>query len=121
LQKGQAYLHLDIDPNSEDYYISCIPDAVNDLLASEGVDISDIKAIFPPQVSSSFITKLADKMNIDKKRFIDITHGKKDLFNSSFPYAFEYAKQQNMVSPGDIGLIINISSGIQVGCAIYYL
>ena len=43
-----------------------------------------------------------------------------DLFTSSLPYALEHVREQHLVEPGDIGLIINAGSGIQVGCAIYY-
>jgi hypothetical protein len=44
-----------------------------------------------------------------------------DLFTSSLPYALEHVREQHLVEPGDIGLIINAGSGIQVGCAIYYM
>jgi 3-oxoacyl-[acyl-carrier-protein] synthase III len=44
----------------------------------------------------------------------------RDLYTSALPYAFQYVQEQQLVQPGDIGLIINVGAGIQVGCATYY-
>lgn len=118
-KNGKAYLDFNKDPNIYDYYIKCIPGTVHKLLSSQGPDISQIKIIFPPQISSSFILKLSNQMNVPKDKFVDIAGGK-DLFTSSMPYAFQYAREHNLVDEGDIGLIINIGTGIQVGCALYY-
>jgi 3-oxoacyl-[acyl-carrier-protein] synthase III len=51
---------------------------------------------------------------------VDIVDDGKDYFTSSLAYAFQYARRQDVVKPGDIGLIINVGTGIQIGCAIYY-
>jgi 3-oxoacyl-[acyl-carrier-protein] synthase III len=57
-------------------------------------------------------------MDISRDKFVDVA--RKDLFTSSLPYALEHIREQNLVEPGDIGLIIAIGSGIQVGCCIYH-
>jgi 3-oxoacyl-[acyl-carrier-protein] synthase III len=119
-KNGKAYLDFNRDPDICDYYIKCIPVTVHKLLGSQGLDISQIKVIFPPQISSSFILKLSDQMNLPKNKFVDIAPDGKDLFTSSMPYAFQYAMEHDLVVEGDVGLIINTGSGIQVGCALYY-
>lgn len=108
------------DPALYDHYIECIPGVVQELLDNQGLDISQIKRIFPPQISSQFISKLGAKMNLPENKFVDATINGKDLFTSSIPYALQYAKDNNLIAKGDIGLIISVGSGIQVGCATYY-
>jgi 3-oxoacyl-[acyl-carrier-protein] synthase III len=76
--------------------------------------------IFPPQISSRFIAELSERINVPRERFIDVVGEGPDLFSSSLTYALEHAYGRNLVKPGDIGLMIAVGSGIQVGCAIYY-
>ena len=59
-------------------------------------------------------------MNVLREKYVDIVDDGKDYFTSSLAYAFQYARRQDVVKPGDIGLIINVGTGIQIGCAIYY-
>jgi len=119
---GSKIPHLDIhkDPALYDRYIECIPETVRELLDNQGLDISQIKIIFPPQISSEFISKLSKKMDLPADTFVDVTGDGGDLFTSSIPYALQYAEDNNLVEKGDIGLIISVGSGIQVGCATYY-
>ncbi len=119
-QNGRAYLDFNKDPGIHDYYGKCIGMTVKKLLDSQGLDLSQVKIIFPPQISSSFILKLSEQMNVPGEKFVDIAGDGKDLFTSSLPYAFQYAREHDLVKKGDVGLIINIGSGIQVGCAVYY-
>ncbi len=119
-RSGKAWMRFEKDPHIESYYLQCIPAAIHELLSIERLDISQIKVILPPQISSNFIAELSDKMNLSKDKFVDVTHGRSDLFTSSVPYAFQYVREQQLVKLGDIGLIISVGSGIQVGCATYY-
>lgn len=119
-KNGKAYLDFNKDPNIYDYYITCIPGVVHQFLSNQDLDISQISVILPPQISSSFISKLSKQMNVPKEKFVDMARDGKDLFTSSMLYTFQYAREHQLVAEGDIGLIINIGSGIQVGCAVYY-
>ncbi len=121
IDSGSEITHLDIrkDPALYDRYIECIPDTAQELLDSRNLDMSQIKVIFPPQISSRFIAKLSKKMNLPADKFVDVTTDGKDLFTSSIPYALQYAKDNHLVGDGDIGLIISAGSGIQIGCATY--
>ena len=117
-RSGKTTMHFDEDPDIESYYLECISAAVCELLSIEKLDLAQIKVILPPQISAQFITSLSARMNISRDKFVDVA--RKDLFTSSLPYAMEHIREQHLVKPGDIGLIITVGSGIQVGCATYY-
>jgi 3-oxoacyl-[acyl-carrier-protein] synthase III len=117
---SKPHLHVEKDENLETLYIEYILTAVQELLQLEGLDLSRINKIFPPQISAGFITRLSQKLDLPRDRFIDVVGDGPDLFSSSLPYAFEHASEQGLVRPGDVGLMIAVGSGIQVGCALYY-
>jgi 3-oxoacyl-[acyl-carrier-protein] synthase III len=79
-----------------------------------------VSVIFPPQISTSFVARLANVLEVDRTRLIDMGKEDGDVFTSSLPAAFERAYEQGLVKAGEIGLIITVGSGIQVGCALYY-
>ncbi|MBI3761432.1 MAG: amino acid adenylation domain-containing protein, partial [Chloroflexi bacterium] len=120
LLNGRTFLQWSRDPRIEDYYLECIPGVVRELLDAEGLDVSQIKLIFPPQISSTFIPKLSDRINVAKGKFVDVTRDGQDYYTSSLPYAFRHAREQGLVEAGDVGLIVSVGAGIQVGCATYY-
>jgi 3-oxoacyl-[acyl-carrier-protein] synthase III len=117
---SKPYLHIVKDANLDALYIDCILPAVQELLQMEGIDLNRIDMVFPPQISSRFITQLSEKLNLPREKFIDVVGEGPDLFSSSLPYALEHAHAQELVKPGDISLMISVGSGIQVGCAIYH-
>jgi 3-oxoacyl-[acyl-carrier-protein] synthase III len=117
---GRAYLRFARDHDLERLYVRAIVSAVEDLLRIEGVEISRIARIFPPQISSEFISELSRGMNLPRDAFVDAVQGGRDLFTSSLPFALRQARDHGLVRPGDVGLIVTAGSGIQVGCALYY-
>lgn len=119
-ERRKTYVHFQHDPNIVYYYLKCITETVDELLTTENLTLSQIKAIFPPQISPIFISRLSSEMHVTREKFVDITDDDKDFFTSSLPYALQHARAQHLVQPGDIGLIINVATGIQVGCALYY-
>jgi 3-oxoacyl-[acyl-carrier-protein] synthase III len=119
-ENGQPYLHFEREPLLEDYYLACIPETVAELLALEGLTMSQIKVIMPPQISATFLSKLRLKLGVGPVRFVDLAPGGSDYFTSSLVYAWQHLQLQNWVEPGDIGLIISVGAGLQVGCATYY-
>jgi 3-oxoacyl-[acyl-carrier-protein] synthase III len=119
-KNGKACLHIDKSANLEAYYLAGILSAVRELLLMEGLKLTEITKIFPPQISSAFIAKLSEAMNLAKDKFVDVVGDGQDLFTSSLPCALQFAHERNLVKVGDIGLIISVGSGIQVGCAVYY-
>jgi len=117
---GKTYMQYEEDPDLETYFLHCIRDAVRDLLSLEQLDLSQINVILPPQISTQFIARLSDAMNISRDKFVDIAHASNDLYTSSLPNTLQHVREQHLVKPGDVGLIITAGSGIQVGCATYY-
>jgi 3-oxoacyl-[acyl-carrier-protein] synthase III len=119
-QVGRACLYFEKDPDIETHYLQCIPEAVAELLAIEGLGLGRITAMFPPQMSPSFVSALSEQMGVPRAKFVDLADDGKDLYTSSAAYALRHALEQKRVGPGDVGLIIGVGSGVQVGCAIYY-
>jgi 3-oxoacyl-[acyl-carrier-protein] synthase III len=115
---GHSWLQIDRDPNLSAHYLDCIPPAVEELLTLEELDASEIAAVFPPYLCSADRTELAARLRIPSSRFVDVATDA-DLFSSSLPYGLQYAWRHKLVRPGDIGLIVGVGSGVQVGCATY--
>ena len=59
-------------------------------------------------------------LKFPRENIVDVIIPGKDLFTSSLPYAISAVETGSKVQPGDIGLVINVGAGLQVGCAIYY-
>ena len=115
---GQTWLQIDRDPKLTAHYLDCIPAAVEELLRLEGLDRSEIAVVFPPFLHSADRTELAVRINIPSPRFVDLP-AHSDPFSSSLPYGLEQAWRHGRVSTGDVGLIVSVGSGLQVGCTTY--
>jgi 3-oxoacyl-[acyl-carrier-protein] synthase III len=120
VEDNKPYLHVVKDPQLEALYITCIFPTVQELLQMEGLDLNRIDKIFPPQISSGFITRLSETFHLPRERFVDVVGEGPDFFSSSLPYALEHVYENGLVKPGDTGLMIAVGSGIQIGCAIYH-
>nr|BBH90794.1 hypothetical protein KTC_55450 [Thermosporothrix sp. COM3] len=116
---GKMVMVFNKDPRLESYYIACIQEAVKELLEREQLDLSRIKCILPPQISSSFVEELGKTLGVAPEKMVDV-RAEHDLYTSSLPFALQQVREQQLAQPGDIGLIIAVGSGIQVGCATYY-
>jgi amino acid adenylation domain-containing protein len=117
---GKPHLKLMVDPEIEGLYLKYIPAAVEELLHREGLDISQVAALMPPQFSTEFNMNLAQALGIATEKMVDLPHDRGDLFTSSPVYGIEAAQNRGVAKPGDVGLVINVGSGIQIGCATYY-
>ena len=115
---GQTWLQIDRDPKLAAHYLDCIPAAVEELLQLEGLDCSEIAVVFPPYLPLADRTDLAGRIKIPSSRFVDLA-AEADPFSSSLPYGLEHAWRHKLVSSGDIGLIVSVGSGLQVGCTTY--
>jgi 3-oxoacyl-[acyl-carrier-protein] synthase III len=87
-------------------------------LELEGLHCSDITHVFPPFLPSADRTELAKRIDIDTSRFVDLSP-EGDPFTSSLPQGLAHAWQNQLVQPGDIGLLVSVGSGLQVGCTTY--
>jgi 3-oxoacyl-[acyl-carrier-protein] synthase III len=116
----KVYVELRTNGHFEDYMIDCISKTVRILLKTTGKEIADFKSIIPPQISPRFISKLANVLEVKEGKLIQEMGNNSDLYTSSIPYGIYHAQKEKKVSEGDIGLIIGVGSGIQVGCAVYH-
>jgi len=107
------------DPAVEDIYLRAVSIGVSKFLKREAVGLDDFDMIIPSQISSGFITKMAGILGVKREKMIDVTREGGNLFNASLPAAMDYIFKHNPPKPGQKALIINVASGIQVGCAVY--
>jgi 3-oxoacyl-[acyl-carrier-protein] synthase III len=114
----RTWLQIERDPKLTAYYLDCIPAAVEELLMLEGLHYSDIACVFPPFLPSADRIELAGLIAIDSSRFVELS-ADSDPFTSSLPQGLEHAWRNRMVKSGDIGLIVSVGSGLQVGCTTY--
>lgn len=116
----KPYLDIKKNDDLEEKYIGYILPLVEEILLEEGLEQNQINMIFPPQISSGFISELSARLGLPLEKFVEIAGEGPDLFSSSLPFGVEYAFENGLIKPGDIGLMIAVGSGIQVGCAIYH-
>lgn len=116
---SKLYLQIEKDPDLEEKYIACIRPVVEELMQKEGIALNKVDMVFPPQISSGFITRLSKQLDLPWKKFVDVVGKGPDIFTSSIPYGIKYALERELVKPGDTGLMIAVGSGIQAGCTIY--
>lgn len=107
------------EPDIEDVYLRAVSRGVSEFLEKENAALDDFDLIIPSQISSGFITKAAAMIGVEREKMIDVTIDDGDLFNASLPAAMDHVFKNNLSTPGKKALIINIASGIQVGCAVY--
>jgi amino acid adenylation domain-containing protein len=117
-EDGQSWLQIDREPKLTTHYLDAIPAAVEELLTLEGLEPDDIAVVFPPHLAAADLTEMARRINIPRERLVEVV-ADADLFTSSLPYALDHALRHQQVKPGDIGLIVSVGSGVQVGCATY--
>jgi 3-oxoacyl-[acyl-carrier-protein] synthase III len=119
--RDTARLHVSKSSTLDQRMIQCIAETVEEFLSAEGITRDGISAVLPPQVSPGFISELAEALNIDPRKFVDVSHTEGDLFTSSLPYSFDAATTSHaQIKQGDLGLIVNVAAGIEVGCATYH-
>jgi len=107
------------DPNLEIIYLKLISRAISEFFYQENISLDDLDLILPPQLSPGFVSKMADLIGGNRKKFIDVSREDGDLFNASLPMAMGYVFDNRLASPGQKALIVNAGSGLQVACAIY--
>jgi amino acid adenylation domain-containing protein len=119
--RGRTWLRIDRDPNLTAVYLGCIRSAVKELLTLEGLDPADIALVFPPWLPAAAVGELAARIDIPRSRFIDVSEAGPgaDPFTSSLPYAIDYARRHRLARPGDLALLVNVGSGVEVGASTY--
>ena len=115
---GRTWLEIDRDPDLTAHYLNIIADAVGELLKLEAIAPSDIAAVFPPHLSQPDREELATRLGVASSLFVAPATDT-DPFSSAVPHGLEHAWQHGLVGAGDVGLIVSVGSGLQVGCTTY--
>lgn len=116
---GKPYLLFERDPALWRMYLECITEVLDAFLDRTSLDLRDVSHVFAPQISPQFLKELTAALGVDQDVVVDIAVPGRDLFTSSFPYALQHARDRKAITDGDLGLILAVGSGIQVGCASY--
>jgi 3-oxoacyl-[acyl-carrier-protein] synthase-3 len=114
-----SFVQVDGTGALEEHLLDCIPGAIDRLLALEGLELSQIRWIVPPQRSAAFISRLSRRMCLTRDRFVDVTRPEGDLFTSAMAHGLEHVLASGGARPGDVALLVDAAAGIQVGCALY--
>ena len=117
--RGTPRMHVARDADLDAIYLRFIPGVVAELLKCEELEMDDIKLILPPQISRSHVPGLADALRVERDRIVDLAVDGRSLSSSCLAHAFLQIPASGVAS-GDIGLMINVGSGLQVGAATYY-
>ncbi|MBF6245648.1 amino acid adenylation domain-containing protein [Nocardia elegans] len=109
------------DPAFEQACIDLIPELVSELLDSVSLKPADLAVMIAPQVSAGFLASLAHRIQADSAQMVDATGDfEADLYSSSLTVALKHCSDHKLAVPGDIGLLVAVGAGVQVGCAIYH-
>ena len=84
------------------------------------MDSSAIRVVVPPQISSEFVSALRDRVSLEAAHIVDLAGDGKDYSTSSLALGFRHACDEGLGKAGDIGLMIAVGPGVQVGAALYY-
>jgi 3-oxoacyl-[acyl-carrier-protein] synthase III len=118
--EGRLSMGFEPGNETEAEQLQLAQEAVREVLAIEGARLEDVRLVLPPQASSAWIAALAQALELPRERFIDVCGPQGDLFTSSLPFALRSARETGRARAGDLGLIVAVGSGRQVGCASYH-
>jgi 3-oxoacyl-[acyl-carrier-protein] synthase III len=116
---GTTYLEIRRDPDLLCRYLALVPPVVGELLEKERIEPSRLAVVLGPQISADFSGALAQAVGVAPARVVTARPDARDLFTSSLPFAFRRVRDQRLAAAGDLGLVIAVGSGLQVGCALY--
>lgn len=116
---GKTWLQFEPGDETEEQQIQRACEAVRELLELEDMTLETVKWVLPPQISSGWSARLALSLGLPLERLVDVTVADGDLFTSSLAFAIHHLQQTARASAGDVGLIVAVGSGGQVGCATY--
>jgi 3-oxoacyl-[acyl-carrier-protein] synthase III len=117
--EGKCVLKFHRDAGLLDRYLDCIEVTLQEFLAEQKLSLDEIRWILPPQISEEFTEAFIKRLDADAARIPVHEKPNADMRTSSTPALLEALMESGRIQPGDLGLLINVGSGIQVGCALY--
>lgn len=118
---GRTYLESQIEPDWKERLIPVIGQSVDRLLQSQSLTMNEIDWCLPSNFSSSGLKVLGEGLGLSADQMLMGDHSDTDPFTSTTPLGMLSATSGDAGGPqaGQWGLIINVASGLQVGCALY--
>ncbi len=117
--QGQAFLRISRHANLSEIYLNCIEQSVARFLEEQRLRREDVRLLLPPQISSGFVRDVARRLEFAADAVVNVAVDGQDLATSSTPVTLQAVWERKLAQPGDLGLIINVGSGVQVAAAIY--
>ncbi len=103
------------------FLLEQLPDAIGELLRIEGIALDrDVSALFVPEPVPGFRRRVADLLHVEPERVVDPPEERVDRHTCSLPYLLHRARKTGRVGEGQTGLLVEVGSGLQVACAVYY-
>lgn len=116
---GSACLSIQKSLVLDSLYLSCVFNMLQAFEREMGLSLDSFDYVLPPQISDLFIARFMEQAQLPNAKVISALKGRRDLFTSSIPYAFEQLFEQYSPKRGQKALVIGVGSGIQSGCAVY--
>jgi 3-oxoacyl-[acyl-carrier-protein] synthase III len=118
MHAGRPAVHHRRDTAAEGRIRECVRTTVECFLQREQVRVADLKRVLLPQRSPAFRTGLAEAVKLAPGQLVS-TGGDADYFTSSLAFSFARLRQEGLLSPGDLVLVVEVAAGLQVACALY--
>ncbi len=118
-EEGRPYVVHSLREEATLRHLEDIQKSVSRFLREQAVDAGEIRFLIPPQISPAFVQAVGLHLGFPKAETIDVSLEGQNLATSSTPVAMQAVLEGGLAQTGDLGLIVNVASGGQVGCALY--
>ncbi|HYV48750.1 MAG TPA: 3-oxoacyl-[acyl-carrier-protein] synthase III C-terminal domain-containing protein [Myxococcaceae bacterium] len=102
------------------FLLEQLPGAVEALMRLEGIDPGKVSAVLLNEPVPGFRRRAAEALRIEPGRVFDPPEERVDRYSCSLPCLLHRARETGRVAGGDVGLLVEVASGLQVACAVYY-
>lgn len=100
------------------FVVDNIPDLINDVLKKSDMFIDDIKYIIPHQANQKILDKIAEKLNIDRKKILSNIEKYGNTSSASIPILLNETIEKNMIKKDDYILLLGFGAGMSCGVII---
>ncbi|QEG40703.1 non-ribosomal peptide synthetase/type I polyketide synthase [Roseimaritima ulvae] len=120
LDQGRTVLTIHQDPDAPRRLIECIVVTVNEFLSQQGLTTDDLAVVLPPHLASGFADDLAAALQTSPQRMVSADQCALDPFTSTLALQWQRLNDQGLPPRGELGLIIAVGAGVEVGCTLYH-
>jgi 3-oxoacyl-[acyl-carrier-protein] synthase III len=106
------------DANLEDREVECAAAAVREFLVRESLIPGKVNLFVAPQRPGNLGVRLAAALGIALEKVVDL-EAERDYFTSSLAYAFQQLRREGRLMAGSRVLLVEVTAGLQVWCALY--